>query len=114
MFDPHKVLIKVQTGRTTEDYRPNQNIFGQGDLADCVFFIQNGRVKITVTSEHGKEAVIGILQEGQFFGEGCLQDQRLRTATATAIDECRITTITKTAMLSALRDEPKFSKLFMD
>jgi CRP/FNR family transcriptional regulator, cyclic AMP receptor protein len=92
----------------------NQQIFVQGQPAESVFFIQKGRVKITVTSEHGKEAVIGIMQEGQFFGEGCLQDQRSRGATAIAFGDCRITSITKAAMLSAIRDDPTFSKLFLD
>jgi CRP/FNR family cyclic AMP-dependent transcriptional regulator len=112
--DSHKLLAQVGDGRATEDYRNNQNIFAQGEAADSVFFIQKGRVKLTVTSDLGKEAVVGILDEGQFFGEGCLQDQPLRSAAATALGGCRITSITKTAMLSAIRDQPKFSKLFMD
>jgi CRP/FNR family transcriptional regulator, cyclic AMP receptor protein len=70
--DRHKLLARTGIGRTTEDYRSNQNVFSQGEVADSVFFIQKGRVKLTVTSEHGKEAVVGILDEGQFFGEGCL------------------------------------------
>jgi CRP/FNR family transcriptional regulator, cyclic AMP receptor protein len=98
----------------TEDYRNNQNVFLQGEVADSVFFIQTGRIKLTVTSEQGKEAVVGILNEGQFFGEGCLQGQPVRSATAVALDDCRITSITKAAMLSAIRDQPKFSNLFME
>jgi CRP/FNR family cyclic AMP-dependent transcriptional regulator len=112
--DPHKLIAKTGTGRTTEDYRNNQNVFLQGEVADSVFFIQKGRVKLTVTSEHGKEAVVGILDTGQFFAEGCLQAQPRRSATATALGDCRITSIRKAAMQSAIRDQPKFSKLFMD
>jgi CRP/FNR family transcriptional regulator, cyclic AMP receptor protein len=112
--DPHKLIAKTGIGRTTEGYRNNQNVFLQGEVADFGFFIQKGCVKLTVTSEHGKEAVVGILNEGQFFGEGCLQGQPMRGATATALGDCRITSITKAAMQSAIRDQPKFSKLFME
>ena len=112
--DPHKLLAQTGAGRATEDYRNGQHIFVQGEVAAFVFFIQKGRVKITVTSEHGKDAVLGIMDEGQFFGEGCLQDQPLRTAAAIALGDCSITSITKAAMLSAIRDQPKFAKLFMD
>jgi CRP/FNR family cyclic AMP-dependent transcriptional regulator len=112
--DPHKLLAQTGAGRTTADYESNQTIFMQGEIADSVFFIQQGRVKVTVTSEHGKDAVVGILDEGQFFGEGCLHGQPLRTATSKALCHCRITSIAKAAMLSAIRDQPKFSKLFMD
>jgi CRP/FNR family transcriptional regulator, cyclic AMP receptor protein len=112
--DPHQLLARVGAGRAIEDYRSDQEIFVQGQFADSVFFIQNGRVKVTVTSEHGKEAVVGIMEEGQFFGEGCLNGQPVRTATVTALGKCRITSITRAAMLSAIRDQPKFSKLFMD
>jgi CRP/FNR family transcriptional regulator, cyclic AMP receptor protein len=76
--DPHKLLAKYGAGRTTAEYGKNQNIFVQGQVADTVFFIQKGRVKVTVMSEHGKEAVVAILNDGQFFGEGCLNDQPLR------------------------------------
>ena len=112
--DPHKMLAKTGTGRTTEDYRNNQVVFLQGEVADSVFFIQTGRVKLTVRSEHGKEAVVGMLNEGQFFGEGCLQGRMVRSATAMALDDCRITSITKAAMLSAIRDKPKFFNVFME
>jgi CRP/FNR family transcriptional regulator, cyclic AMP receptor protein len=112
--DPHKLLAQTGAGRATEDYRNEQEIFIQGERADSVFFIQKGRIKVTVTSEYGKEAVVGIMEEGQFFGEECLHGQPVRTASAKALGDCRITSITKTAMLSAIRDQPKFSKLFLD
>jgi CRP/FNR family transcriptional regulator, cyclic AMP receptor protein len=112
--DPHELLTQVGAGRITIDYRSDQEIFIQGAPADLVFFVQSGRVKITVTSDHGKEAVVGIMEEGQFFGEGCLNGHPMRTATATALSKCRITSITKAVMLSTIRDQPKFAKLFID
>jgi len=111
---PHKLLAQTGVGRATQDYLNNQNVFSQGDIANFVLFIQKGRVKLTVMSDYGKEAVIGIMEAGQFFGEGCLQNQPLRGATAITLSDCRITSITKDAMLSAIRDQPQFSKLFMD
>jgi CRP/FNR family cyclic AMP-dependent transcriptional regulator len=112
--DPRQLLVQTGTGRTTEDYRNNQKVFFQGEVAHSVLFIQRGHVKLTVRSKHGKEAVVGILNEGQFFGEGCLQGQLERSATAIALGDCRITSITKAAMLSAIRVLPKFSNLFME
>jgi CRP/FNR family transcriptional regulator, cyclic AMP receptor protein len=112
--DPHELLAQVEAGRVTEDYRDDQKIFIQGDRADSVFFIQKGRVKVTVTSERGKEAVVGIMEQGQFFGEGCLHDQAERIATARCLGDCRITSITKAATLSAIHDQPKFAKIFVE
>jgi CRP/FNR family cyclic AMP-dependent transcriptional regulator len=89
----------------------NQHVIEQGDVADTVFYIQKGRVKLTVLSEQGKEAVVGILEPGQFFGEGCLNGHPLRIATTTAMQECVITSITKEAMIAALRSEPKVSEV---
>jgi CRP/FNR family cyclic AMP-dependent transcriptional regulator len=112
--DPHELLSQVGVGRATDNYRNDQAIFLQAEPAHAVFFIQKGRVKLSVTSEHGKEAIVGIMEEGQFFGEGCLDGHSVRTATATALGQCRIPSITKAAMLSAIRDQPKFTMLFMD
>jgi CRP/FNR family cyclic AMP-dependent transcriptional regulator len=113
VFDPKAFLGRIGAGRTVERYRKNQKIFSQGDIADTVFFIQRGKVKITVLSEHGKEAVVGIFGEGQFFGEGCLRGGELRSATSHAMEECLITSITRSAMLATLSKEPKFSSFFM-
>jgi CRP/FNR family transcriptional regulator, cyclic AMP receptor protein len=113
VFDPKAFLGRIGAGRTVERYRKNQKIFSQGDIADTVFFIQRGKVKITVLSEHGKEAVVGIFGEGQFFGEGCLRGGELRSATSHAMEECLITSITRSAMLATLSNEPKFSSFFM-
>jgi CRP/FNR family transcriptional regulator, cyclic AMP receptor protein len=113
VFDPKAFLGRIGVGKTVERYRKNQKIFSQGDIADTVFFIQKGKVKITVLSEHGKEAVVGIFGEGQFFGEGCLRGGELRSATSHAMEECLITSITRSAMLATLSKEPKFSAFFM-
>ena len=112
--DPDKLLAKYGAGRTTAVYQKNQSIFVQGEVANTVFFIQKGRVKVTVMSEHGTEAVVAIVDEGQFFGEGCLNEQPLRTASTSAMTDCRITSITKSVMFTAIHDQPKFSNLFMD
>ena len=112
-FDPKAFLARVGTGKTILKFEKNQRVFEQGDVADSVFYLQKGRVKLTVVSEQGKEAVVGILEPGQFFGEGCLNGHLLRIATTTAMEECVITSITKEAMIATLRAEPKFSELFM-
>ena len=88
-------------------------MFVQGDVADAVFYIQKGKIKLTVVSDQGKEAVVGMLEPGQFFGEGCLNGQPLRIATTTAMEDSIITRISKLAMISALEGRPKFSQLFM-
>ncbi len=112
-FDPLAFLSRAEAGKTLELYPKNQRIFSQGDVADAIFFIRRGKVKLTVVSEHGKEAVIGFLTEDQFFGEGCLDGSKLRSATSHAMEECHITSMTKTAMLAALEKEPKFSAFFL-
>src|SRR4029453_3847632 len=112
-FDPKEFLARVGEGKTIVEFRKDQVVFAQGEVADAVFYIQKGRVKVVVISEHGKEAVVGILGPGQFFGEGCMNGHSLRIATTTAMEACLITVITKAAMLAALHDQPKFSELFM-
>jgi CRP-like cAMP-binding protein len=113
LFDPKKFLAKVGEGKTITNYHKDQVIFSQGDVADAVFYIQQGTIKLTVVSEQGKEAVIAMLEPGQFFGEGCLNGHGLRVATTTAMDECVITRIAKADMIAALQNEPDFSELFM-
>jgi CRP/FNR family transcriptional regulator, cyclic AMP receptor protein len=112
-FDPREFLAKVGTGKTISKVRKDQIVFAQGEEADTVFYIQKGRIKVVVLSDQGKEAVVGILEPGQFFGEGCLNGHRLRIATTTAMEECLITAIAKPAMMAALHDEPKFSEMFV-
>jgi CRP/FNR family cyclic AMP-dependent transcriptional regulator len=112
-FDPKAFLAKVGEGKTIAEYRNDQIIFVQGDVADAVFYILKGEVKLTVVSEQGKEAVVGIMGTGHFFGEGSLNGHPLRTATATAIDDCLVTRIAKAAMIAVMHDEPEFSQLFI-
>jgi CRP-like cAMP-binding protein len=112
-FDPKAFLVKVGAGRTILQFRKNQTVFAQGDEAETVFYIQQGRVKLTVLSEQGKEAVVGILEAGQFFGEGCLNGHRLRLSTTVAMEDSVITVVTKAALLAAIHDEPAMSELFM-
>ena len=112
-FNPKEFLAKVGEGKTILEFRKDEVVFAQGEVADTVFYIQKGRVKVVVISEQGKEAVVGILEPGQFFGEGCMNGHSLRIATTTAMEECLVTAITKTAMLASLHDQPKFSELFM-
>ena len=94
-------------------YQRDQPIFRQGDAANAVFYIQQGKVQITVVSEQGKEGVIAIQEPGEFFGEGCMAGQLLHLATASAMADCAIVRIAKDAMIKALRDDPTFSQLFM-
>jgi CRP/FNR family cyclic AMP-dependent transcriptional regulator len=112
-FDPVGFLAKVGAGKTILDVHKNQHIFVQGDVADSVFYIQKGRIKLTVLSEQGKEAVVAILEPGQFFGEGCMNGHPLRIATTTAMEDSVITVIAKQAMIAHLHNEPKFAELFM-
>ena len=112
-FDPKLFLAKLGEGKTILEYRKDQIVFAQGDVADTVFYIQKGRLKVVVVSEQGKEAVVGILEPGQFFGEGCMNGHSLRIATTTALEACRVTAITKSAMLAVLHSEPAFSEMFM-
>jgi CRP-like cAMP-binding protein len=113
-FDPKVFLAKVDGGRTISKYRKNQTVFSQGDAADSVFYIQKGKVKIAVVSEHGKEAVVAILGKDEFCGEGCLAGQPKRIASATALTECEIMRIEKGAIVRTLHDEPEFSQLFLE
>jgi len=112
-FDPKKFLAKVGEGKTISDFQRAEVVFSQGDAADAVFYIQKGRIKLTVISEQGKEAVVGILGPGQFFGEGCLNGHSVRVTTGTAVVASRITRIAKASMIATMHDEPDFSELFM-
>src|SRR6202163_2961628 len=112
-FDPKIFLAKVGKGKTISKYRKDQVVFSQGQVADAVFYIQEGKIKLTVVSEQGKEAVVAMLGPGHFFGEGCLNGHPLRIATTRAIDECVITRIEKATMMATIHNEPDFSELFM-
>lgn len=112
-IDPKSFLDKMGTGRTTADYEKDQLVFSQGDPANDIFYIQTGKVKLTVVSRQGKEAVLALLGPGDFFGEGCLAGQSVRIATASAMSECSIVRLPKPAAIRILRDEPSFSELFL-
>jgi CRP/FNR family cyclic AMP-dependent transcriptional regulator len=113
LFDTKAFLSKVGRGRTMLHYEKNRRIFSQGDPADGLFYIQNGKAKLTVVSQQGKEAVVALLREGDFFGEGCLAGQVLRMATATAMDGCSVMRLEKKSVIRVLHDEPAFSELFL-
>ncbi len=112
-FDPKMFLTTAGEGKSISKYRKDQVVFSQGQVADAVFYVQQGKVKLTVVSEQGKEAVIAILGPGQFFGEACLNGHPLRIATTRAIDACVITRLEKAIMIATIHDEPEFSELFM-
>ena len=112
-FDPRKFLATIGEGRKVVAFPRKQTIFAQGDAADAVFYIQEGKVRLTVVSESGKEATLGILNAGEFFGEGALAGQPLRMGSATAMTDCELLRIDKKAMMLALHREHTFSDLFV-
>jgi len=112
-FDAQAFLATIGEGRQSVPFQKKQGIFAQGDTADAVFYIQTGKVKLTVVSKTGKEATIGILGERDFFGEGSLAGQALRMGSATAITDCTVLRIDKKAMMEALHREHDFSDLFV-
>lgn len=112
-FDSKVFLSVVGEGRTIETYAKNGVVFDQGDAADSVFYIQEGKVKLAVVSPGGKEAVVALLGEGCFFGEGCLAGQVLRMASAIAVEDSSIIQVKKSVMVRILHDEPEFSEMFI-
>jgi CRP/FNR family cyclic AMP-dependent transcriptional regulator len=112
-FDTKMFLSTINGGRKIEAFAKKQAIFAQGDSSDAVFYIKEGKVKLTVVSEIGKEATIGILNAGDFFGEGCLTGQPLRLCSATAMTDCAVMRIEKKSMVEVLRREQAFSEVFV-
>jgi CRP/FNR family cyclic AMP-dependent transcriptional regulator len=112
-FDAETFLTSVNGGRTLVTYGKSQTVFAQGDDADAVFYIQHGKLKVTVLSEQGKEAVIAVLGPGDFVGEGCLQGQPRRLATAATITECTLMRLEKGTVVRVLHEEPEFSEKFI-
>jgi len=112
-FNPAEFLAKADAGRTISKYRAQQVVFSQGDAADSVFYVQKGKIKLTVVSSQGKEAVVALLGADEFCGEGCLAGQTRRIATAIAMTECEIMRLDKAALLRVLREEPSFSEMFV-
>jgi CRP/FNR family cyclic AMP-dependent transcriptional regulator len=112
-FDPKKFLSTIGEGRRIAEFSNKQTIFVQGESSDAIFYIQKGKVKLTVVSKSGKEATIGVLNEGDFFGEGCLTGQPLRLCSATAMTDCSVMRIDKKSMMEVLHREQTFSDLFV-
>ena len=112
-FDPKTFLSTIDGARKIAAFSKKQTIFVQGDPSDAVFYIQQGKVRITVVSKSGKEATIGILSEGDFFGEGCLTGQLLRLCSATAMTDCSVMRIGKKSMMEVLHREHSFSDMFV-
>src|SRR5260370_18010950 len=112
-FDPKVFLSKVTGGRAISDYRKDQIVYTQGEPADSVFYIHSGKVKKTVVSEQGKEAVVALLGTGDFFGEGCLTGQPLRLATVSTVTEGVIVRLTKEDITPVILEEPSFSEVFI-
>jgi CRP-like cAMP-binding protein len=112
-FDVEAFLARADGGKTVRDYAKGEVVFSQGDPADAVFYIQRDQVSFRVVSAQGKEAIVAPLQAGSFFGEACLARQRLRTATAVTVEECRITRLERATILGLIHDEPEFSEKFI-
>ncbi len=112
-FDSKAFLSTIDGGRKILDFSKKQTIFAQGDSSDAVFYVQQGKVKLTVVSKMGKEATVGILSEGYFFGEGCLTGQLLRMCSATALTDCSVMRIDKKSTVEVLHREHSFSDMFV-
>jgi CRP/FNR family transcriptional regulator, cyclic AMP receptor protein len=112
-FDPKTFLATIGKGRTITEYPKDETLFAEGDSADAIFYIQKGKVKLTVVSENGKEAIIAIFDAGDFLGEACLANQPLRKARATAMTGCSVMRIEKSVTFRVLHEQPAFSKQFL-
>lgn len=113
-FDPRALLTKLSVGKIRRTYQLDETVFSQGDTANAVFYIETGKVKLTVVSKSGKEAVIAHLTEASFFGEGCLAGQPVRMATASTMEATTIVCIEKKAMVGLLQREPEFAEQFLE
>jgi CRP-like cAMP-binding protein len=113
LFNLGDFLGSLDGSGTEESYLKDQNVYSQGDPADSVYYVQEGKLKVCIVSDHGKEAVVALHGEGDFFGEGCLTGQARRLATVAAMTGCLVTRIPKAIMVATLRDEPKFSERFL-
>jgi CRP-like cAMP-binding protein len=112
-FDPRLFLAKLAVGKTSQEYQAGEFVFSQGDAADAVFYLQSGKVKLTVVSKHGKEAVVATLLKDSFFGEGCLAGRPLRIATASTVERSTIIRVEKLVMVGQLHREPEFAERFL-
>ena len=111
-FDP-EVFLATERGRTVSNYRKDEVVFSQADPAEAVYYIQRGKIKIVVTSEQGREAVVAVLGAGEFFGEGCLVGQPLRLAAARTMTESAVMRVEKAQMVRVLHEQPTFGELFL-
>jgi CRP/FNR family cyclic AMP-dependent transcriptional regulator len=112
-FDPRAFLAEAGIGRVISKYTKHKKVFSQGDAADAVFYIQKGKVKLTVVSDQGKEAVVAVLGPDEFLGQGCLAGQLLCIATATAMSECEILRLDKSEIVRVIHEEASFSEMFV-
>jgi CRP/FNR family transcriptional regulator, cyclic AMP receptor protein len=112
-LDQNAILTRLDGRKSEAKYHKDQSVYSQGDPADCIYLIQTGSVKVAIVSPTGKEAVVGILQPGDFCGEECLIGHKLRLATVTALTECMLARMEKAAVVHALREDPAFSGLFI-
>jgi CRP/FNR family cyclic AMP-dependent transcriptional regulator len=112
-FDLETILARLDGGRSESKYQQHQIVYNQGDPADCVFYVQTGRVKLTVHSLEGKEAVVAVHQPGDFCGEHCVTGYNLRISTARALTDCVLSRIQKSTVIRALHDDAEFSELFI-
>ena len=112
-YEPIQFLSRTGNGRTNEKYHANEIVYRQGDLGSAVYYLQQGKAKKTVTSRNGKEAVVAIMEPGDFFGECCLSGHARRLLTITAMTDCAVMRLEKSAMMAALNEDPKFSALFI-
>ena len=112
-FDPKLFLAEAGKGRGLSDYQKTQTVFSQGDPADAIFYIQKGKIKLSVVSKEGKEAVVAILGAGEFFGEGCLAGQLRRMSSATTMSECLIARVEKAVVIRLLHQQPAFSEMLL-
>ncbi len=112
-FDPQAFLTRIEAGKTTKTYRRKDVVFAQGDPGDAVFYVEDGRVQLTVVSTRGKEAIVGVLERGSFFGEGCLAGQPLRMSTASILQGASIIRVAKDTMVQMLHKKPQFAELFI-
>jgi CRP/FNR family cyclic AMP-dependent transcriptional regulator len=111
-FDSRTFLMSVGAGRSSAIFQPKEMVFRQGDPADAVYYIEAGKIQLTVVSEHGKEGVIAMLEPGEFFGEGCIAGQPFRMASASATARSTVARIEKTAMIGVLHEQPAISEMF--
>ena len=111
-FDARSFLTSVGAGRSTTAFKPREIVYRQGDAADATYYIETGKIQLTVTSEQGKEGVIAMLEPGEFFGEGCIAGQPFRMASASATAKSTVAKIEKAAMIRVLHEQPSMSEMF--